>query len=59
MQTKYYLNEAGNEIYDGETAVASYYNGATVSGINVRYASDSDWAVKVFDKMQMLYEKLK
>ena len=56
---KYYLNEAGTEIYDGETAVASYYNGATVSGINVRYASDSDWAVKVFDKMQMLYEKLK
>lgn len=56
--SKYYLNEAGNKIYDGETAVASYYNGPTVSGINVRYASDPDWATKVFNKMQMLYEKL-
>lgn len=56
--SKYYLNEVGTEIYDGETAVGSFYNGPTVSGINTRYASDPDWAVKVFDKMQMLYEKL-
>lgn len=57
--TKYYLNEVGTEIYDGETAIGSFYNGSTVSGINVRYASDPEWGTKVFDKMQMLYDKLK
>ena len=57
--SKYYLNEAGTPIYEGETAMASFYNGPTVSGINVRYASDPDWAVKVFARMQMLYEKLR
>lgn len=56
--SKYYLNPTGTPIYDGETALGSFYNGPTVSGINVRYASDPDWAVKVFDKMEMLYEKL-
>ena len=56
--SKYYLNEAGTKIYDDEKAVASFYNGPTLSGINVRYASDPDWAVKVFSKMEMLYNKL-
>ena len=45
-------------IYDGEKAVASFYNGPTLSGINVRYASDPEWAVKVFNKMEILYNKL-
>lgn len=56
--SKYYLNIQGAEIYDGERAVASFYNGPTLSGINVRYASDPEWAVKVFNKMEMLYGKL-
>ena len=57
--SKYYLNEAGTPIYDGETAKASFYNGPTLSGINVRYASDPNWAQKVYNKMEMLYQKLK
>lgn len=57
--SKYYLNEAGTPIYDGETAVASFYNGPTVAGINVRYASDPLWSQKVFNKMEMLYNKLR
>ena len=57
--SKYYLNEAGTPIYDEEKAVASFYNGPTLSGINVRYASDPEWAQKVFNKMKRLYEKLK
>ena len=56
--SKYYINMEGAEIYDGERAVASFYNGPTLSGINVRYASDPEWAVKVFNKMEMLYNKL-
>ena len=56
--SKYYLNEAGTKIYDDEKALASFYNGPTLSGINVRYASDPDWASKVFKKMEMLYRKL-
>ena len=56
--SKYYLNDAGTPIYDDERATAAYNNGPTLSGINVRYASDPDWAQKVFYKMEMLYNKL-
>ncbi len=56
--TKYYLNEPGTPIYEGETAVGSYYNGPTVSGVNVRYASDKDWANKVYNTMVSLYNEL-
>lgn len=56
--SKYYLNERGTAIYDGETAVGSYYNGPTVSGVNVRYASDKEWANKVYNTMVALYNKL-
>ena len=55
---KYYLNEPGTIIYDGETAVGSYYNGPTVSGVNTRYASDQNWANKVFSTMEKLYNKI-
>lgn len=55
---KYYLNEAGTQIYDNETAVGSYYNGATVAGVNKRYASDPNWCEKVYKTMVSLYEKL-
>ena len=56
--SKYYLNEPGTIIYDGETAVGSYYNGPTISGVNIRYASDPNWANKVFSIMESLYKKI-
>lgn len=55
---KYYLNQRGTPIYDGEVAVASYYNGPTLRGVNTRYASDPEWANKVFTTMKVLYGKL-
>ena len=55
---KYYLNPAGTAIYDGETAVGSYYNGPTLKGVNIRYASDQEWANKVCNTMKNLYERL-
>lgn len=55
---KYYINEKDTPIYDGETAVGTYYNGATVSGVNVRYASDQNWSTRVFNIMKALYEKI-
>ena len=56
--SKYYLNERGTRIYDDEVAVASFYNGPTVSGVNIRYASDKQWCEKVYAKMEALYKKL-
>lgn len=55
---KYYLNESGTPIYDGETAVGTYYNGPTLVGVNTRYASDPEWANKVLNTMTDLYNKL-
>ena len=56
--TKYYLNPAGTEIYDGEKAKATYYNGSTLSGVNTRYATDKNWANGVYGHMKYLYEKI-
>lgn len=56
--SKYYINEPGKDIYDGEKAVGSYYNGPTISGVNVRYASDQNWSNRVYSIMRELYEKL-
>ena len=55
---KYYLNPAGTSIYGGEKAVGTYYNGATLNGVNIKYASDKNWANAVFSYMQYLYNKL-
>ena len=55
---KYYLNEKGTKIYENEVAMASYYNGANVNGVNIRYATDPDWGSKVYSKMEYLYGKL-
>ena len=55
---KYYLNPAGTKIYDGETAAAWYYNGPTLSGVNTRYASDTQWHKKVYSYMELLYNRL-
>lgn len=55
---KYYINPKGTSIYGGETASGKYYNGATLSGINQRYATDKNWANGVYKNMQYLYNKL-
>ena len=55
---KYYLNPSGTNIYGGEKAVGTYYNGATLSGVNTKYASDKNWANAVFSHMKYLYNNL-
>jgi len=55
---KYYLNPQGTLIFDEQTAAGSFYNGPNLAGINTRYASDPQWAAKVFTIMQYLYGKL-
>lgn len=55
---KYYVNPKGTSIYGGEKAVGTYYNGSNLSGINKKYASDSNWANAVYSHMQYLYNKL-
>ena len=56
--SKYYINPRGTIIYEEEIAQGTYYNGPTLNGINIRYASDGEWANKVYDVMTKLYEKL-
>lgn len=58
VMVKYYINPVGTKIYDGEQALATYYNGSTVSAVNIRYASDEDWHTKVYSYMEMLYKRL-
>lgn len=55
---KYYLNPAGTNIYGGEKAVGTYYNGETLQGVNTKYATDKNWANAVYSHMKYLYEKL-
>lgn len=55
---KNYLNPSGTVICDGEIATGAYYNGPTVSGVNIRYASDTNWYLKIFSKMLYLYDRL-
>ena len=55
---KYYLNPTGTPIYGGETATGTYFNGATLTAVNTRYASDKNWANAVFKWMTYLYNKL-
>ena len=55
---KYYLNPKGTSIYDGEVASGKYYNGATLTGVNKKYATDKNWANSVYQCMQYLYNKL-
>ena len=58
VMAKYYLNPEGIEICEGEISTGSYYNGPTVSGVNTRYASDANWAARVYEIMVSLYKKL-
>ena len=55
---KYYLNPVGTSIYDGEFASGKYYNGANLSGVNQKYASDKNWSNGVYKWMSYLYNRL-
>lgn len=55
---KYYLNPNGTNIYGGEKAVGTYYNGSNLSAVNKKYATDSNWANGVYKHMKYLYNKL-
>ena len=55
---KYYLNPNGTPIYGGEIANGKYYNGNTVSAVNKKYATDKNWANKVYNYMEYLYKKI-
>ena len=55
---KNYLHISGTTITEDVVATASYYNGPTLSGVNTRYASDEDWANKVYKYMEYLYNRL-
>ena len=55
---KYYINPKGTSIYGGEKAQGTYYHGSHLTGINKRYATDKNWANKVYEHMKYLYNKL-
>ena len=55
---KYYLNPKGTNIYNGEKAEGTYYNGNNLQGVNKKYASDKNWANAVYKHMKYLYDKL-
>ena len=55
---KNYLNQEGTVIYDGEIAKGTYYNGPTLAGINIRYASDTNWSIRIYNIMASLYKKI-
>lgn len=55
---KNYINIGGIIVYDQEISTGAYYNGPNVSGVNIRYASDTEWAQKVYTVMEYLYSKL-
>lgn len=55
---KYYLNPNGTKIYDGNVADGRFYNGNTLSSVNVKYASDKNWANSVYRWMGVLYNSL-
>ena len=59
VMAKYYLNPAGTKIFGDEMASGKYYNGPTIAAVNMRYASDTEWAKKVYTYMEYLYNKLK
>lgn len=55
---KYYLNENGTPIYEGEIADGRYFSGTTLSSANKHYASDSSWASSIYNIMKNLYNSL-
>lgn len=54
---KYYLTPKGTKIYEDEIAVGTYYTQPTISGVNRKYATDTNWKNCVYEYMQDLYSK--
>ncbi len=55
---KYYLNPSKTNIFGGEKAEGTYYNGKTISSVNKKYATDKNWSESVYNHMKYLYNKL-
>ena len=55
---KYYLNPSGTKIYDGQVASGKYYSGNTITAVNKRYATDTNWGNSLYKYMQYLYDKI-
>lgn len=55
---KNYLHSKGTNIAEDIIASATYNNGPTLTGVNTRYASDENWAEKVYKYMELLYNRL-
>ena len=53
-----YLLPQGSRMKNGEIASGNYFNGPTVNGVNVRYATDPEWGAKVFNTMVLIYSEL-
>ena len=53
-----YLHVAGTQISEELKATGIYFNGTNAKSVNIRYASDENWADKVFSYMQYLYNRL-
>lgn len=53
-----YLHVLGTNINNEMKAKGTYFNGTTIKSVNVSYASDSEWADKVYKYMQYLYQRL-
>ncbi len=56
---KYYINPFGTIIYSNERAMATFYNGSTLNGINKLYTTDSNWYFHVYNNLEYLYSKLR
>ena len=50
------ITKALKENYLTENAV--FYNGTTIESVNKKYASDEEWAKKIYAYMEYLYDKL-
>ena len=54
----HYLHPRGTPIHSGNTAAGTFFNGNNLAGVNVRYATDRNWANAVFNHMRTLINKL-
>lgn len=56
--TKYYINPSGTKIYDNSLASGKYYKGNSIEAVGKSYATDKEWANKVYTQMKYLYSKI-
>lgn len=56
--SKNYLHVRGTTVNDEIIATGSYFNGTTIKSVNMKYATDENWATKVYGYMELLYNKL-